>query len=549
MSKRTMKGLLTIIMTLVMIFVLAPKTMAAETEIGNSETKEGADAYTLMVNQEYVTALNGAERYISFVTPEQGGFVLISVQNKDMSETLNYYITDASGKEIGKYSVSYGSVRALEYKSEKNYANKATLASNTRYYIQLGEAGSQSNGNVAVSVKFSEDDCPDGMVGAKPISPNVIMRGSLDGVKTTDADWYIITGAQSDYYRIFLKNISMKEEIRLQLYDEFGQWVMDKNGSWAHAAAKSWGDGEDSIGITLDAGKKYYLEVTGGKGEYSLNVNCQKVEAIHVENSVTMKWGEIYELKYTVSPDTAYNQHVKFESDNLDVATVDNDGKVTASTAGKAVITLTAVDGSGTTAQCIVYVKPKAPYHLKGSKSTLDTIKLTWSGAENATGYNIFQKKDGKWKKIGSTKKKSFTVKKLKHMKGYQFRIQAYMKLDGKTFTSEKSDTAYYATRPKPVNITKITRMKSKKRNGITYYYAKIKWKKMSGIKKYRVYGKLASNGKMEYIGEYKQTSAEVVLQYGGGSKKCTFYVFPVFTYKGEEYTAIKAKGKVYTFK
>ena len=63
------------------------------------------------------------------------------------------------------------------------------------------------------------------------------------------------------------------------------------------------------------------------------------------------------------------------------------------------------------------------------------------------------------------------------------------------------------------------------------------------------VYAKLASTGKIELIGEYKKTSAEVVLMYGSGSKKCTFYVASVFKYHDEEYEGPGSKGKVYTFK
>ena len=36
---------------------------------------------------------------------------------------------------------------------------------------------------------------------------------------------------------------------------------------------------------------------------------------------------------------------------------------------------------------------------------------------------------------------------------------------------------------------------------------------------------------------------------YARGSKKCTFYVAPVFTYHDEEYEGPGSKGKVYTFK
>ncbi len=551
MGKKNMKSLLTIVMSVFMILVLAPKAMAAETEIGNSETKEGADAYTLTIGQEYITTLNGVEGYVSFVTPEQEGFVLVALENRTISGTLPYDIIDAAGEEVGlgPYSISKGDYWSLQFKSEKNNANGAQLAPNTRYYIQLGATDSQPNGKVGVSVKFSADDCPEGRTGAKEISPNVTYTGKLDAMKLTDKDWYVVTATKSGQHRIFFKSISRLEEINLQVYDEYNQWIQDMSRSWAHATVKTWGKELDTIDIMLEAGKKYYLEVTGGKGEYSINVNCQTIETINIESTVTMKHGETHDLKYTLFPEETFNQQLEFESNNKDVAYVDNDGTVRADDAGKAVITVKAKDGGGATAQCIVYVKPQAPDDLEGTKSTTDTIKLKWSSAKNATGYNIFQKKDGKWKKIGSTKKTTYTVKKLKHTKGYQFRVQAYMKLDGKIFTSEKSKTSYYATRPKATTITKITRMKPRKIEGIPCYFAKVQWKKVAGVKKYRLYAKLASTGKIELVGEYKSTSAKVVLMYGSGSKKCTFYVAPVFKYHGEEYEGPGSKGKVYTFK
>lgn len=549
MSKRSMKRLLAMVLTMAMIFVMSPKASAAGTETGNSGTREGAEAYTLTVNQEYVTALNGVEGYVSFVTPEQEGFVLVSYTNKTMSGTHVCYITDAAGKEIGKYSASYGDSLSLEFKSESNNTNGAKMATGTRYYIQIGETDSQPNGIAAVSVKFFADDCPEGKVGAREVSTNTVVKGRLDASKSTDNDWYTVTAAKTGQHRIILKNISLLGQVHIQMYDETGDWMKGKTGSWASAIAYDWGNGEASIDVMLEAGRRYYLEVRGQKGEYSFNVNCQTVESISVESTLTMEPGDRHELKYTLAPETAFNQQVGFESSNTDVAIVNENGEVAALDSGKAVITLTAKDGGGATAQCVVYVKPEAPEDLTGSKSTLDTIKLKWSGVKNATGYRVYQKKNGKWVKLGSTKNKTYTVKKLKNTTGYQFKVQAYMEIDGKTFISDKSDTAYYATKPKTTSITRIVKTKKKKQNGITYYYAKVNWKKISGVKEYRLYGKLASTGKTEYIGTYKGSSAEVVLMYARGSKKCTFYIQPVFTYKNESYYGAKSKGKVYTFK
>ena len=61
----------------------------------------------------------------------------------------------------------------------------------------------------------------------------------------------------------------------------------------------------------------------------------------------------------TVSPSNATNRSVKWVSSSPDVATVDDNGNVTALKAGSTTITCMAVDGSGVSASCTVTVKAK----------------------------------------------------------------------------------------------------------------------------------------------------------------------------------------------
>lgn len=62
------------------------------------------------------------------------------------------------------------------------------------------------------------------------------------------------------------------------------------------------------------------------------------------------------------------------------------------------------------------------------------TIK--WSKVKGATGYTVYYKVRGSWKKLKSTKGTSYTKKKLKSGTRYTFTVKAYKTYKGKTYTS-----------------------------------------------------------------------------------------------------------------
>ena len=75
------------------------------------------------------------------------------------------------------------------------------------------------------------------------------------------------------------------------------------------------------------------------------------------QTAVTLDIDQSITLKATVAPENATNKAVTWASDNTGVATVDENGKVTAVAAGTANITVTTADG-GKTATCAVTVNP-----------------------------------------------------------------------------------------------------------------------------------------------------------------------------------------------
>lgn len=69
---------------------------------------------------------------------------------------------------------------------------------------------------------------------------------------------------------------------------------------------------------------------------------------------------------------------------------------------------------------------------------------LRWEKVKGASGYSVYYKtsKNGAWKKLGSTKSRSFTCKNLKSGKKYYFTVRAYRTYKGKTYTGSSAEKA-----------------------------------------------------------------------------------------------------------
>ncbi len=97
-----------------------------------------------------------------------------------------------------------------------------------------------------------------------------------------------------------------------------------------------------------------------------VTATCKVTVTPKLVTSVTLDQSELTiertytaQLSATIAPEDADNRTVSWTSDNEEVATVDENGQVTAVGVGEANITATAVDGSGVTATCKVTVTPK----------------------------------------------------------------------------------------------------------------------------------------------------------------------------------------------
>ena len=110
------------------------------------------------------------------------------------------------------------------------------------------------------------------------------------------------------------------------------------------------------------------------------------VESITVSAKTTMKAGESDYPTVTVLPTTATNKTVTWSSNNTNVATVTSAGVVYARSAGQALITATANDGSGKFAY---YVLTVTPAYDDDTRVTKVTITNKNSSMKIGTTYNL----------------------------------------------------------------------------------------------------------------------------------------------------------------
>ena len=110
----------------------------------------------------------------------------------------------------------------------------------------------------------------------------------------------------------------------------------------------------------VEATSSYLLTVdyvTGAPVYYTKsNSLCQVTGVTLNQTALSMNSGTTAQLSATVAPSSAFNQAVEWASSDESVATVSQNGLVTAVAGGSCTITATSTDGSGVSAACTVTV-------------------------------------------------------------------------------------------------------------------------------------------------------------------------------------------------
>ena len=153
----------------------------------------------------------------------------------------------------------------------------------------------------------------------------------------------------------------------------------------------------------VTAKRKGKAAITATVKETSVKARCKITVGIPVSRvtlnrrSLTLKTGQSFSLKTSISPKKASVKKVNYKSSNKRVASVSKKGVIQAVSAGTVKITATAADGSGKRAVCTVKVeepetanettKPEETPKPQGGK--LLVAYFSWSGTSERIAKNI----------------------------------------------------------------------------------------------------------------------------------------------------------------
>ena len=250
----------------------------------------------------------------------------------------------------------------------------------------------------------------------------------------------------------------------------------------------------------------------------------KKVTATTTSDTVKLSWAK-------VSKATGYKVYKKTDGKWKAIKTVTSDTytvkDLTASESYSfAVKTYRKVSGKTyySSKYTAVTAKTKDMGKTPTPKATADknSVTLKWTKVPGATGYRVYQFKNGAWVKIKSVTANSFKVTSLKVDTTYKFRIKPYAKTSKGTVWGKTSS----AVSAKTIDKTKAVFASSVvDTNSVT-----LKWNKVPGATGYRLY--ILKDGGWSTVKTTTSLSYKVT-----GLSSNTSYTFMVRAYK-------KASGK-----
>lgn len=221
-----------------------------------------------------------------------------------------------------------------------------------------------------------------GVVTAKSVGTTTITVTTEDGSKTASCNVTV----QSNIIAVTSVTLN-KTTLSLRVGESFklNATVMpdnatDKTVSWSSLDPKVATVSNDGTVTALAAGGTVITAMAGGESATCAMVVSVPATGVSLDRTtLSMTEGDTQVLTATITPSNTTSKLVSWTSSNSSVASVDNNGKVTANSKGSVVITAKVLDG-GFTATCTVTVSART-YPVTGV--TLNTNELTLNEKES----------------------------------------------------------------------------------------------------------------------------------------------------------------------
>lgn len=157
---------------------------------------------------------------------------------------------------------------------------------------------------------------------------------------------------------------------------------------------KTWQDSNTITGLAQNTTYTVYIKAIDKAGNENIamtDATTQKQLVTEItlnKTSTTIELGDSEKLVATIEPSNSNEKGVKWTSDNTEVATVAEDGTVTAHSTGTAIVTVTSQDGSNKSAKCTIKAIVKSGYYnIATGHNTNYYIDIT-DGKANSSGAN-----------------------------------------------------------------------------------------------------------------------------------------------------------------
>lgn len=354
------------------------------------EPKGSNSGITLCSSKNTNLDIDGAD--VTASSPAQYGVYLISSTDASSTSTItvnNGSLTTGGNGNVGIYYYWSGTSNAgtssltVSGNAVVDTRNSQIMAQNKETVVQVG-AGSDGNGGIVFNgkngtvygkVELQDDleiksgetliiqdgtslNCNGKLINNGTIS--VESGGRLEGMPTG-------IGSVKTAPTITTENLANGEVGAA--YSQALEATGDAPIKWSSSDLPTWLTLDSNTGVisgtpTAEGTSTFTVTAANGNGSHSKEFTLVVEKPAFVpatgmrlsKESLTLQENSSDTLTAMVEPADATNKAVTWESSDTDIATVSEDGTVTAVSAGRATITATAADGSGASASCEVTV-------------------------------------------------------------------------------------------------------------------------------------------------------------------------------------------------